>query len=151
MPGALPVIRDLREDDLEWMAQCERDIFGAAAWSHALIREDFFYGMKRYRGVERDGDLVAYAVYGFDGDAFQLMNLAVVPQARRGGIARLLMDDFRAEATAVGAGEAWLEVAVTNSAAIALYREYGFEDVRVRKRYYQPGNVDALVMRATWL
>jgi ribosomal-protein-alanine N-acetyltransferase len=42
----------------------------------------------------------------------------------------------------------WLEVAVTNSAAIALYREFGFEDVRVRRRYYQPEDIDALVMRA---
>ena len=34
-----------------------------------------------------------------------------------------------------------------NAAALALYRDYGFEDVRIRPRYYQPEDVDALVMR----
>lgn len=152
-------LRDLTEADLTWVAQREVEIFGAAAWSQALIRDDFRYGGKRYRGAlldrtdaERGGeearDLVAYAIYGYDGDAFHLMNLAVVPQARRRGVARALMDDFFAEARAQGAPDAWLEVAVTNDSAIELYRAYGFEDVRIRPRYYQPENVDALVMRA---
>lgn len=141
------VLRDLTEQDLAWMADSEREIFGPSAWSAQLIRDDYSFGGKRYRGVELGGELVAYAVYGYDGDAFHLMNLAVLPQARRRGLGRLIMRDLLAEAEHLGAPDVWLEVAVTNDAAIALYREYGFEDVRVRARYYQPENVDALVMR----
>lgn len=129
------------------MADSEREIFGPSAWSAQLIRDDYSFGGKRYRGVELGGELVAYAVYGYDGDAFHLMNLAVLPHARRRGLGRLIMRDLLAEAEHLGAPDVWLEVAVTNDAAIALYREYGFEDVRVRARYYQPENVDALVMR----
>lgn len=140
-------LRDLSEADLEWMAEQEKVIFGAAAWSAALIREDFAFGGKRYRGIEVDGELAGYAVYGYDGDAFHLMNIAVVPYARRHGLGRALMEDFLAEAVAVGAPDAWLEVSVENPAALALYREYGFEDVRIRPRYYQPEDHDALVMR----
>jgi ribosomal-protein-alanine N-acetyltransferase len=141
------VLRDLTEQDLAWMAASERDIFGPSAWSAQLIRDDFAFGGKRYRGVEFHGELVAYAVYGYDGDAFHLMNLAVLPHARRRGLGRVIMEDLLAEARNLGAPDVWLEVAVTNHAAIALYRAYGFEDVRVRARYYQPENVDALVMR----
>jgi len=140
-------IRDLDDADLAWVAEQERAIFGGAAWSSALLTQDFAYGGKRYRGVAMDGELVAYAVYGFDGDAFSLMNLAVVPEARGKGLGRLLVDDFLAEAARLAAHEAWLEVAVNNESALALYRSYGFEDVRVRPRYYQPDDVDALVMR----
>ena len=57
------------------------------------------------------------------------------------------MDDFLAAARTVGAPEAWLEVAVDNEAARALYEAYGFELVRVRRKYYQPGGIDAVVMR----
>lgn len=145
---AAPELRDLTEADLDWVAIQERRIFGPAAWSAALLREDFFFGMKRYRGVDVAGEPVAYAIYGFDGDAFHLMNLAVVPEARGEGHARLLMEDFLSEARSLGVRDVWLEVAVTNTAAIALYRAYGFEDVRVRKRYYQPDDVDGVVMRA---
>lgn len=141
------MIRDLLPTDLEWMASVERDLFGASAWSKELITHDFHYGFTRYRGIEADGALAGYAVYGFDGDAFHLMNIAVVPQARRRGLARALIEDFLREAHDVGAADVWLEVAVTNAAALALYADYGFEQVRVRRKYYQPEGVDAVVMR----
>ena len=140
-------LRDLAEQDLAWVASQEIAIFGPAAWSGSLIRDDFRWGGKRYRGAELDGELVGYAVYGYDGDAFHLMNLAVVAGARRSGVARALVDDFLAEAARQEADEVWLEVSVENEAALALYRAYGFEDVRIRPRYYQPEDVDALVMR----
>jgi len=129
------------------MAQQEREIFGPAAWSQALIAEDYRYGGKRYRVVEVDGELVAYAVYGYDGDAFHLMNIAVTTQSRGEGHGRVLMEDFLTQARAERAREAWLEVAVTNVPALALYRAHGFKDVRIRTRYYQPEDVDAIVMR----
>lgn len=140
-------IRDLTEADLPWMAEQERVIFAAAAWSPALIREDFHFGYSRYRGVEIDGELVGYAVYGYDGDAFHLMNLAVDPERRGAGAGRALLEDFLHQARHEGAPDAWLEVAVDNEAALGLYRAYGFEDVRIRPRYYQPEDIDALVMR----
>jgi len=141
-------VRDLAESDLDWVADQEQQIFGPAAWSRALIGEDFAWGMRRYRGLECDGALCGYAIYGFDGDAFHLMNIAVADTHRGRGLGRALMDDFMAEARRLGERTAWLEVAVTNGAAIALYRDYGFTDVRVRQGYYQPENVDAVVMRA---
>ena len=141
------LLRDLCESDVDWVAEQERVIFGPAAWSVGLIREDWRHGANRYRGIEVDGQLCGYAVYGFEGDAFHLMNLAVAPGHRREGLATALMDDFLAAARTVGAPEAWLEVAVDNEAARALYEAYGFELVRVRRKYYQPGGIDAVVMR----
>ncbi|WP_062298347.1 ribosomal protein S18-alanine N-acetyltransferase [Demequina maris] len=147
--GAAPAwtIRDLGEEDLPWMADQEVRMFGASAWSRELITHDYLYGLTRYRGIALDGELVGYAVYGYDGDAFHLLNLAVAPEARGRGLGRALMDDFMAEARHEGAPDAWLEVAVDNEVALALYRAYGFEDVRVRRKYYQPEGLDALVMR----
>ena len=40
-----------------------------------------------------------------------------------------------------------LEVRADNAAAIRLYRRHGFERLAVRRGYYQPGDVDAWVMR----
>ncbi|MFV0285566.1 MAG: GNAT family N-acetyltransferase [Demequina sp.] len=145
--AGLVSLRDLTEADLEWVAQREIEIFGLSAWSPSLIREDFLHGFSRWRGVEVDGVLAGYAVYGFEGDAFHLMNLAIAPEARRRGLARVVMGDFLAEARRLSAPDAWLEGATTNAAALALYRDHGFEDVRVRPRYYQPEGLDALVMR----
>lgn len=141
------LLRDLGEVDLDWVAAAEGEIFGPSAWSYQMLYEDFRYGTCRYRGVDVDGEPGAYAIYGWDGDFFHLYNLAVMPQRRRGGLARMLMDDFLSEAMRLGADDAWLEVAVNNAPALALYESYGFEPVRVRQRYYQPEGIDALVMR----
>jgi len=40
-----------------------------------------------------------------------------------------------------------LEVRADNETAIRLYRRHGFEQISVRRRYYQPGDIDALVMQ----
>ncbi|WP_084105054.1 ribosomal protein S18-alanine N-acetyltransferase [Demequina sp. NBRC 110056] len=146
-PSGPPEVRDLGEADLGRLAALEQQIFGRSAWSRSLIRDELLWGLSRWRGIDGAGDLIAYAVYGFEGDAFHLMNLAVAPEARGGGLARVLMADLMSEATRLEAPDVWLEVAVTNDAALALYRDHGFEDVRVRRRYYQPEGIDALVMR----
>ncbi|MFV0633594.1 ribosomal protein S18-alanine N-acetyltransferase [Demequina sp.] len=145
--GASALLRDLTEADLPRLSELEREIFGPSAWSRGLIRDELLWGLSRWRGIDADGVLAAYAVYGFEGDAFHLMNLAVAPEARRAGHARALMEDFLAEARRLEAPDVWLEVATTNDVALALYRSYGFEDVRVRRKYYQPEGLDALVMR----
>lgn len=142
-----PVIRDLEETELPWVVEQEREIFGASAWSAALVREDFLFGASRWRAIELAGELAGYAVFGFDGDAFSLMNVAIRADARGRGLGHAVMEDLLGEARRIDAAEVWLEVAVTNDVALALYRAHGFEDVRVRRRYYQPEGVDALVMR----
>lgn len=140
-------LRDVREDELPWLAACEHELFGAGAWSADLIDTDWRFGTNRYRVIELDGKACGYAIYGFEGDAFHLMNLAVLPEHRRRGLATAAMAELVAEATRLNAPDVWLEVAVDNPAAIALYEAHGFERVRVRKRYYQPGDIDAIVMR----
>ena len=43
--------------------------------------------------------------------------------------------------------EVFLEVRADNSRAHGLYRRRGFEEIGVRRGYYQPSGVDAIVMR----
>jgi len=76
----------------------------------------------------------------------------VEPSHRRRGVARALVRSGLAQAAAMGADEAFLEVAADNLAALALYREEGFEPAGLRSGYYRrPGGeaVDALVLRRT--
>src|SRR5690554_318969 len=83
------VVRDLAQADVDRVAHLEREVFGVSAWSPTLVADEFKYGFSRWRGVDSDsgvdsgGGLAAYAVYGFEGDAFHLMNLVVDPAARR--------------------------------------------------------------------
>ncbi|SMO37857.1 GNAT family N-acetyltransferase [Paracoccus laeviglucosivorans] len=79
-------------------------------------------------------------------DEAELLTLAVSPEARRQGVARRLMQEFRATSQARGAAEAFLEVASDNGPAQALYLADGWVQAGRRRNYYAPG-IDAILMR----
>ncbi len=98
--------------------------------------------------VARDAE--SGAVVGYGGvwmmyDCANITNIAVAPDYRRGGlggeILRLLTEVSRENAM----DSITLEVRVSNEAAIALYKKYGFEQCGLRKRYYKD-NEDAVLM-----
>ena len=80
----------------------------------------------------------------------EVLTLGVDPGARRRGVARALLAAALPAARDLGAAEVFLEVAVDNDAAIALYETLGFGRAGLRKAYYDRGPagvMDALVMR----
>jgi ribosomal-protein-alanine N-acetyltransferase len=79
-------------------------------------------------------------------DEAEILTLAVHPDARRRGIARMLLEAAVAGAAAMGAAAMFLEVSEINHAARSLYETSGFHPAGRRRRYYPDGS-DALVMR----
>jgi ribosomal-protein-alanine N-acetyltransferase len=79
-------------------------------------------------------------------DEAEILTIAVTPNARRGGIAASLLSTAMNSAATMGAMAAFLEVAVVNTAALALYTRAGFTQIGRRPNYYTD-NTDALVMR----
>ncbi len=79
-------------------------------------------------------------------DEAEVLTLAVMPKARRQGIALDLLNAALVEARKAGAHVAFLEVATDNAAAQALYSRVGFTEVGRRRRYYADGS-DAIVLR----
>ena len=75
----------------------------------------------------------------------EILTLAVLPPWRRHGLARRLMEAALAAAAAAGTEAMFLEVAADNLAGLGLYRGLGFNQVGLRKGYYN--GVDALTMR----
>ena len=75
------------------------------------------------------------------------MTVAVAPRARGLGLGRRLLDELEVRAAARGAAFVMLEVRADNTAALGLYERSGYVLLSTRRRYYQPGDVDALVLR----
>lgn len=71
------------------------------------------------------------------GEAVDIVALGVLPERRRGGIGRRLLDHGAARARAAGARRLMLEVAEDNAAALAFYRGAGFAEAARRPRYYR--------------
>ena len=83
-------------------------------------------------------------------EEMEVLTLGVTGEARRRGVAKALMAAALGAAREAGARACFLEVAVDNPAAAALYAGLGFRRAGLRKHYYDrgaAGQVDALVMR----
>lgn len=75
----------------------------------------------------------------------EVLTIAVLPARRRGGLGRRLLDWAMERLRDEGVSRLFLEVEAGNTAARALYAAAGFEQVAVRRGYYE-GGADALVM-----
>ncbi|MBQ9784066.1 MAG: ribosomal protein S18-alanine N-acetyltransferase [Clostridia bacterium] len=98
---------------------------------------------------ELDGAVVAYGGMIYSPFDAQITNVAVLPQYRRCGCGRAVLEALIAMARARGVEEISLEVRVSNEAAIALYRAEGFLTAGVRKGFYRHPTEDAAVMLLT--
>ncbi len=144
--------RRAAEADVAAIMVLERATFVNDAWSersmrHEVTNEHCYYLVAFHPGspheIEGYAGLLAPAG-STDGD---IQTIAVAPGARRQGLGRALMLTLLGEARRRGVTAVFLEVRADNPAAQSLYRGLGFEDIGVRPHYYQPDNVDAIVMR----
>ena len=94
--------------------------------------------------------IVGYFVAMMGVDEAHLLNITVAPTFRRQGWATVMMQALAVWAQGHNAQTLWLEVRISNQAAIALYTGLGFAPIGVRKRYYPLNKTqreDAQVMR----
>jgi ribosomal-protein-alanine N-acetyltransferase len=127
----------------------EKPMFGTEAWSRASYRAELADTRNRYYVAAEgpDGELLGWAGVLVIADAAEIMTVGVVPSARRAGTGRRLLDALLADAVRRGAREVFLEVRADNDAARAMYRSAGFDEVGLRRGYYDAGRVDAVTMR----
>jgi ribosomal-protein-alanine N-acetyltransferase len=148
------VLREMRWWDIEPVFVLEKELFPDDAWSRGMFWSELSHARgplatRRYV-VAMDGErLVGYAGLASAGDQADVQTIAVAPSHWGTGLGSRLLTDLLAAATAFECAEVMLEVRVDNTRAQKLYERFGFEPIGFRRGYYQPGNVDALVMRLT--
>jgi ribosomal-protein-alanine acetyltransferase len=102
---------------------------------------------RHYIVAEAEGALVGYTGLFATRHTADVQTLAVAAGRQGEGLGALLLMASLDEARQRGVGEVLLEVRADNEAAARLYKRFGFERIGVRRGYYQPGRVDAVVMR----
>ena len=140
--------REATSLDIPVLVSLDREYFAHTAWPAEQFRGEIGKQTRFFLVVEDDQEIIAYAGAflpnaGGEGD---IMTIAVKPGYRRKGIAKELIARLESWAKARGAIAMMLEVDVTNSDAISLYRNLGYESLNIRKNYYGYG-LDAQIMR----
>ncbi len=143
--AARVTLRQARDADRAAISAIERASF-TDAWPDHSFLELLSRNPEMLWVAEVAGQVIGYWVGRRIGDEAELQNLAVHPEWRGQGIGRRLLEDF---IEAVG-GDVdtviFLEVRMSNRAAIALYEAFGFREIDRRKGYYARPAEDALVM-----
>jgi ribosomal-protein-alanine N-acetyltransferase len=135
--------------DLDEVLDIERRSF-PEPWSRGMFLHELKLPFSKSivaRADDPPHDLLGYICWWLVGDEIQILNVAVRPERRRNGIGRALVELVFAEAEAQHVSTITLEVRRESTAAIALYRSFGFTESGMRRHYYGRG-ADAVLM--TW-
>jgi [ribosomal protein S18]-alanine N-acetyltransferase len=140
-------IRSMMEIDLPEVAVIEQKSY-AFPWSENIFRDCLRVGYT-CRALDLAGQIIGYAVMSLGAGEAHILNVCVRDEFRGVGFGRRLLEHLLERAAAAGVGEAYLEVRPSNLAAIRLYQHLGFEQIGIRRGYYQApdGREDAIVLK----
>ena len=141
------VIRPMTEADVTGVVTLERASY-QFPWSEGIFRDCLRVGYV-CRVVICGNELIGYGVMSVGAGEAHILNLCVDSSFRCQGIGRRMLDYLLDRGAAAGMTEAFLEVRPSNTAAIRLYLSLGFDQVGMRRGYYQAvgGREDAAVLK----
>jgi [ribosomal protein S18]-alanine N-acetyltransferase len=140
-------LRPMHEFDIPVIAAIEKAAY-QFPWSEGIFRDCLRVGYV-CRVLDVGGDLGGYGIMSVGAGEAHILNVCIREQFRSRGFARKVMAYLLERARAAGMSEAFLEVRPSNVAAARLYHSMGFEQVGIRRGYYQAtvGREDAAVLR----
>lgn len=145
----MAIVRAMKVEDLNQVAEIEKDAF-SLPWSIAGFQS----------GMEMDGSCFLVAIIdeqivGYIGiytafDEGEITNVAVEKKYQKQGIGKVLADEAIKWCKMKKIQHLILEVRASNKAAIYLYQTLGFEQIGIRKKFYEQPTEDGLVMKLNW-
>jgi [ribosomal protein S18]-alanine N-acetyltransferase len=148
-PAALEVVvGPMRRRHLRGVLRIEHQVY-PRPWSLGLYMSELGYrGNRIYLTARVGATVVGYAGMMLVPDDGHVTTVAVDPVWHRHKVGTRLLLALARNAVERGVENLTLEVRVANTAAQALYREFGFVPAGVRRGYYAETGEDALVMWA---
>ena len=140
------IIRQAEEKDIHQIAEIDKLCFSTPWSEDSFTQEITSNDIALYIVAVIDDFIVGYAGLWLIVDEGHITNVAVHPDFRRRKIAKALVQVLIDVSEKKGAVRHTLEVRTLNDAAIRLYEAFGFQEVSIRKGYYEDDNEDAIIM-----
>lgn len=131
------------------VAALERECF-SDPWSEQSLAGELDNPLSLWLVCQVDGEVWGYVGSQTVLGETDMMNVAVLPRARRQGIAQRLILALVAQLKQRGSRCLSLEVRPSNAPAVALYQGLGFSQVGRRPNYYHHPKEDGLILRKEW-
>ena len=139
-------IKQMAEEDVAAVAALEAENF-SRPWSFdaflkTLSDENYIVIIAK----ETDA-LLGYCVLLCTGEEADITNVCTAPSARGKGVATDMLAVLMDEGRFRGVTEFFLEVRESNTPARSLYTKLGFEEIGIRKNYYEEPRAHAVLMK----
>lgn len=131
------------------VAVLEKQCF-SAPWSEASVTGELDNPLSVWLVCVDRGKVLGYVGSQTVLEESDMMNIAVLPEARRAGIGERLILSLIELLKDRGSRSLALEVRASNTPAISLYKKLGFLQVGRRPNYYRGPREDALILRKEW-
>jgi ribosomal-protein-alanine N-acetyltransferase len=141
------IVRNATLDDIDAIMRIENASFDLPVRFPEIM---FIYYMRRFNDfffvvLDSSGSVMGYTFLEPKRGCGYVMSIAVHPQNRSQGYAKLLLAALESECAKKGLTKMKLDVKKGNLAAIELYKKLGFVKAHTKKDFYGPG-IDALMM-----
>ena len=132
-------------DDLEKIKNILTEEFDDF-WNYNILKQELEKEDTVYIVAKENEEILGFAGFWIAPDDIQITNIVVKKNERKKGIGNLLFDKLIKEAENTDKQEIFLEVNENNIFAIKLYKRFNFEEIGVRKKYYN-GKDSAIIMK----
>ena len=150
------LIRRMTFEDIPSVVEIEKQCF-SLPWSEksfedSISREDTLFLVCEEEQCDllqqkNDKCITGYMGLYISFDEASVTNVAVSPDCRKKGYGEALVSKAKELAKEVGAESVFLEVRASNTPAISLYKKQGFEELGIRKKFYEHPVEDAIIMK----
>lgn len=139
-------IRRMNIDDVEAVYKIENSTF-SIPWSKQSFKDEMQQNVcARYLVCLLNNQIIGYAGIWAILEEGHVTNIAIDDKFRGKGYGKKLTQELIQYSANLGVQYITLEVRRSNFKAIQLYKNLGFEQVNVRKAYYEDNHEDGLLM-----
>ena len=141
------MIRRMEKRDLLQVAAIETALF-SDAWSEQGFEDTLNspYVISLVAIDEAEDTILGYIIMYVSFEEGEISNVAVAKSAQNRGIGSALMQAILEKGLEESVTRFILEVRVSNTPAIALYKKFGFTEIGIRRDFYEKPREDALIM-----
>ncbi|MDR3256987.1 MAG: ribosomal protein S18-alanine N-acetyltransferase [Endomicrobium sp.] len=116
-------------------------------WTKEMLLGSANNSVVKFKVLNENEIVAGYYIISIVADETEILDIAVNPSFRRRTFGRIMLTDIKKESIYEQSKVIFLEVYQNNTAALNLYKSFGFEEIAIRKKYYK--SEDAFILRYT--
>jgi len=143
-------VEKLKINNKEELFLLESDLF-TNSWSENTLEEQLKIKTSLNLGLKVNNELISYVLCQDLFPEIEILRFGVKRKFQLQGKGKFLLKSLISLLKQKNYNRIFLEVNTSNSGAILLYKEFGFNDISIRKNYYFESGVyyDAKIMQLT--